>query len=99
MDYRVVPIEDKHMKTYVFKVVLEQDEDFDGNPSGWHVYSPSLVDKGASTWGSTRAEALANIREVLEMTVESMKEHGEEIPQEAKGDIQIFEEPRVAVTV
>ena len=26
--------EKKQLKTYVFKIVLERDEDFDGNPSG-----------------------------------------------------------------
>jgi len=65
------------MRTYVFKIVLEQDEDFDGNPHGWHVYCPTLVKQGGSTWGGTKEEAVANIREVLEMTVESMLEHGE----------------------
>ncbi len=77
MDYQVIPIEDPHMKTYVFKIVLEKDEDFDGNPNGWHVYCPTLVEQGASTWGETKEEALDNIRAVLEMTVESMLEHGE----------------------
>lgn len=87
------------MKTCVFKVVLEQDEDFDGNPDGWHVYCPTLVEQGASTWGKTKEEALANIREVLEMTVERMREHGEPIPTDLEGDIQVFEGSRVAVAV
>jgi predicted RNase H-like HicB family nuclease len=86
-DYQVVPIGEGHMKTYVFKVVLEQDEDFDGNPDGWHVYCPTLVEQGTSTWGKTKEEALANIREVLEMTVESMCEHGEPIPTDPEGDV------------
>ncbi len=87
------------MKTYVFNIVLEQDEDFDGTPSGWHVYCPALVKQGASTWGSTPDEALSNIREVLEMTVGSMIEHGETIPVEEAGDIQVLEGSHVAVTV
>ena len=87
------------MKTYIFRIVLEQDEDFDGNPNGWHVYCPALVERGGSTWGKTKEEAVANIREVLEMTVESMLEHGEPIPTEPEADIQIFEGSRVAVTV
>jgi hypothetical protein len=39
------------MKTYNFKVVVERDEDFDGNPSGWHAYCPALETMGGSTWG------------------------------------------------
>jgi len=46
------------MKIYNFKVILEPDEDFDGNPSGWHVYCPALKKVGGSTWGETREEAL-----------------------------------------
>lgn len=68
------------MNTYVLQVVLEPDEDFDGNPAGWHAYAPALVEQGASTWGATQEEALVNIREVLEMAIESMLEHGEPIP-------------------
>jgi hypothetical protein len=26
--------------TYNFKIVVEPDEDFDGNPAGWHTYCP-----------------------------------------------------------
>jgi len=62
-------------KTYNFKVVLEPDEDFGGNPSGWHAYCPALERQGASTWGETEGEALANINEVVRMVVESMLEH------------------------
>jgi len=46
------------LKTYNFKVVLEPDEDFEGNPSGWHAYCPALESLGGSTWGGTREEAL-----------------------------------------
>ena len=98
-DYRIVPVGQGGMKTYIFKIVLEQDEDFDGNPNGWHVYCPALVEQGGSSWGETKEEAVANIREVLEMVVESMVEHGEPIPTEPEADIQIFEGSRVAVTV
>jgi predicted RNase H-like HicB family nuclease len=65
------------MKTYTFKVVIEPDEDFDGNPDGWHAYCPALEKQGASTWGATKAEALKNIDSVIHMVVESMRDHGE----------------------
>ncbi len=53
------------MKTYNFKVVIEPDEDFEGNPAGWHAYCPALKQLGGSTWGETREEALKNINEVI----------------------------------
>jgi predicted RNase H-like HicB family nuclease len=87
------------MKTYNFKVVIEPDEDFDGNPAGWHVYCPALERLGGSTWGETREEALKNINEVVRMVVESMLEHDEHIPEESADRAEVTVEPRVAVTV
>ena len=82
------------MKTYIFKVVVEEDPYEDGRMA-YHAYCPAL--KGASTWGYTKEEAFKNIQEVIEMTVESMIEHGESISEAP--EVQIFSEPRVAVTV
>ncbi len=87
------------MKTYNFKIVVEPDEDFDGNPSGWHTYCPALERQGASTWGATEAEALKNINNVVHMVVESMLEHGEHVPEEPTDEVEVTVEPRVAVTV
>ena len=77
------------MKTYILKIVLEPDED------RWFVCCPILEEKGAATWGYTPEEALKNIREVIEMTIQSMIEHGEPIPE----DVEVSSEPLVAVTV
>ncbi len=82
------------MKTYILKVVIEEDQFEDGRMA-YHAYCPTL--KGASTWGYTREEALKNIREVVEMTIESMIDHGEPIPEEP--EVQVSSEPRVAITV
>ena len=87
------------MKTYNFKVVLEPDEDFDGNPSGWHAYCPALERQGASTWGATEDEALANINEVVRLVVASLLEHRDHIPEEPADQVVVTLEPRVAVTV
>jgi predicted RNase H-like HicB family nuclease len=87
------------MKTYTFKVVVEPDEDFDGNASGWHAYCPALESQGASTWGATETEALNNINSVVRMVVESMVEHGENLPDEPTGEVEVTVEPRVAITV
>ncbi len=87
------------MKTYNFRVVVEPDEDFDGNPSGWHAYCPALERQGASTWGLTEAEARKNIDEVVHLVVESMLERGERVPDEPLDRADVSAEPRVAVTV
>lgn len=87
------------MKTYNFKVVVEPDEDFDGNASGWHAYCPALESRGASTWGATEVEALKRLDEVVHMVVESMREHDERIPEEPSDQVEVTIEPRVAVTV
>jgi predicted RNase H-like HicB family nuclease len=87
------------MKTYSFKVVVERDEDFDGNPSGWHAYCPALERQGASTWGETEAEALKHIHDVVPMVVESMLEHDEHIPDQPADQVEVTVDPRVAVTV
>lgn len=83
------------MKTYIFKVMIEEDPFEDGRMA-YHAFCPAL--KGASTWGYTEEEALKNIREVVQMTVESMIEHREKIP-EIPEEVQVFSEPKVAVTV
>ena len=56
------------LKTYVFRVVVEPDED------RWHAYCPVLEKYGAATWGYTQEQALNNIREVVEMVVEELRE-------------------------
>jgi predicted RNase H-like HicB family nuclease len=84
-------IQNNKTKTYIFKILVEPDED------RWFACCPLLEHRGAATWGYTREEALKNIREVMEMTIESMIEHGEPIPEEP--DVQVFSEPRIAITV
>jgi predicted RNase H-like HicB family nuclease len=91
------------MKTYNFKVVIERDEDFDGNPSGWHAYCPALKHLGGATWGETREEALKNISEVVHMIVEELVEEGKPLPEGPSGSVEVEEisqeQPRIAVTV
>jgi predicted RNase H-like HicB family nuclease len=79
--------------TYNFKIVEEPDEDFDGNPAGWHAYCPVLERQGASTWGETQDEALKNINELVRMVVESMLEHGERIPEEPPTKLRLPSSP------
>ena len=78
------------MKTYQFRVVIERDE------GGWIAFCPTLARQGAVTGGDTREQAHKNIREVLQMALESLMEHDEPIPdnEAAAGDEEL-----IAVTI
>lgn len=78
------------MKTYIFTVSLEQDED------GWRAFYAPLEHIGASTWGRTKEEALKNIQEVLSMILEEFIEEGKDIPS-IEG-LNITESAAVAIT-
>jgi predicted RNase H-like HicB family nuclease len=77
------------VKSYVFRVVLEEDE------GRWHAAVPELEAKGGATWGNSREEALRNIQEVVQMVLEDLIEEGEPVPV----GIAVTDEPAVAVTV
>ena len=77
------------MTTYIFKVVVEPDED------KWSAYCPALLKQGASTWGDTKEEALKHIHEVVQMVVETLLEDGEPIPE----DVLVSKEPLVSITI
>ena len=61
------------MKALDFKVLLEPDED-----GGYVVVCPSLP--GCYSQGETVEEALANIREAIELCIEDLQENGEPVP-------------------
>jgi predicted RNase H-like HicB family nuclease len=90
------------MKTYSFKVVLEPDEDAQGNPA-WHAWCPALESLGGATSGRTREEALRNINEVIHMIVQEFVEEGKPLPEGPHDSVDVEnvseEEPRIAVTV
>ena len=77
------------MTTYIFKVVVEPDED------KWSAYCPALLKQGASTWGNTEEEALQHIHEVVQMVVQTFMEDGEPIPE----DVLVSHEPLVSITI
>ena len=81
------------MKTYTFKVVVEPDGE------RWHASCPVLERYGAATWGHTQEEALKHIQEVVQMVVAELREDGVPIPEGPTGEVEIFTDPRVAVTV
>lgn len=82
------------MKTYTFKVVLEEDQFADGRKA-YLAYCPAL--KGATTWGHTPSEALKNLQEVITLILQDMQAHGEPIPV-GRG-VTVSQEPKVTVTV
>ena len=61
---------------YKIRVRLEPDE------GGFHVWVPALP--GCHSWGRTKEEALANIKEAAALYLESMIAHGEPIPVESQ---------------
>ena len=69
-----------------FKIVLEKDED-----GGYAVTVPSLP--GCISQGDTKEEAMENIKEAIELHVESLVEDGLPIIKKAKS----VEESVVAV--
>jgi predicted RNase H-like HicB family nuclease len=77
------------MKSYLFPVVVEADEDV------WRAFVPDLESRGAATWGHTREEALRNIQEVAQMVIEQMLEDSEPLPP----SVSISDQPVVSVTV
>ena len=61
------------MGVFDFKVFLEPDED-----GGYVVVCPSL--QGCYSQGETVEEAMANIREAIELCLEDLQERGEPVP-------------------
>jgi predicted RNase H-like HicB family nuclease len=59
-----------------YTVVLEQEDD-----GGFSASVPALP--GCHSQGDTRADAMANIREAIELYVEALRDAGEPVPTEA----------------
>jgi predicted RNase H-like HicB family nuclease len=87
-------VQEDALKSYVFKVVVEDDQFEDGSP-GFSAYCPSL--EGVYTWGNTREEAFERIREAVKLIVDELIEEGKPIPPDAV--ILEVDSPAVLVTV
>lgn len=92
-EIHVIPLKGHPMRTYVFRVVVEPDDD------RWHAYCPALLQQGGATWGYSKEEALKHIDEVVHMVVQSLIEHGEPVPEGPVEDVQTSLESKVAVIV
>lgn len=84
------------MKSYIFKVVIEEDQFEDGRKA-YHAFCPAL--KGCHTWGHTYEEALANIKDAIELYVEDLIEAGEEIPIDPDKGVVEWSSPSVVVNL
>jgi predicted RNase H-like HicB family nuclease len=71
------------VKTYVFRVEVEQDED-----GRWGAEIPVLP--GCAAWGYTREEALEALQEGAQAYLEVMIEHNDPLPKEVEDEVKII---------
>lgn len=82
---------DKIMKTYIFKVELEEEDGI------WQAVVPALP--GCNAWGDTKEEALAAIQENAKAYIETLIEEHQPVPVEEK-EVKIpINAPAVAITI
>jgi predicted RNase H-like HicB family nuclease len=62
-----------------YTIIIEK-----GNESGYVVYAPAL--KGCASQGKTKAEAMRNIKEAMEVYIGALLEDGLTIPTEVGKD-------------
>ena len=84
------------MKSYIFRVGVEEDV-LENGEKAYHAFCPAL--KGCHTWGHSYAEALANIREAVELYIEDLRETGETIPVDPEHGAVEWSTPAVAVNL
>lgn len=84
------------MKSYIFTVTIEEDAMEDGQKA-FHASCPAL--KGCHSWGHTYTEALANIREAVELYVQDLRDAGDPIPVDPAHGALEMPQPAVAVNV
>ena len=63
------------MKILNYKILLKKEPE-----GGYTVFVPSLT--GCITYGKTIDESITNAKEAIELYIESLKSHGEDIPTE-----------------
>ena len=65
----------QNTKTFQYTVVFEHESD-----GGYHAFCPALT--GCHSQGETVDEAAENVREAIELYLESLRAHNEPIPVE-----------------
>lgn len=71
---RQAPKKERSLKSYTFRVVIEEDP-FEDGIMAYHAYCPALRHHGASTWGYTQAEALKEKRAVLQSLIDRVRKN------------------------
>lgn len=66
------------MQYYTFEIIIEKEE----GTRGYYAYCPAL--KGCFSNGATIEDARINIREAIELHLESLSKHSKTIPQQEK---------------
>lgn len=84
------------MKSYIFSVVVEEDNFEDGSKA-YHAHCPAL--QGCHTWGHTPEEALMNIQEAVELYVQDMIDSADDIPVDPDNGVLERDTPSVVVNV
>ena len=79
------------MKTYIFEVEIEQEED-----GRWSAVVPALP--GCASWGYSKEEALENIKEETQAYLLDLAEEGQPLPEEAE-KVKIMSAPAITVTL
>ena len=81
--------------SHVFRAVIEEDR-FDDGKLAYHAFCPAL--KGCHTWGHSREEALANLREAAALYVDDLIEAGDAIPDDPQEGTIVISTPAVLVS-
>jgi predicted RNase H-like HicB family nuclease len=85
-----IPGTGEAMKTYLFRVELEQEDD--GRWSAWIETLPACA-----AWGYTKEEALEAIKETAQAYLEVLVEKGQRLP--VAQAVETIDAPVVAVTL
>ena len=87
------------MKSYLFQVVFEQDKwpDEPDTKAIWRAYIPVLP--AAHAWGNTQQEAYENLKNAVDLIIEDLVADGKPIPTEPAPQVQVSNEPLLAVTI
>jgi predicted RNase H-like HicB family nuclease len=76
--YVMIIVEAKDMKYYTFEIIIEKED----NGQGYYAYSPTLP--GCFSNGPTIEDCRKNIREAIQLHIESLAKRSKEIPQAEK---------------
>lgn len=78
------------MRSYIFRVELEQEDD-----GRWSAVVPALV--GCAAWGYTANEAIERVQDLAKAYVEVLIEDGRPIPLDEEAGMGVLEGAAVSV--